>query len=100
MIRVWMDAAAAGFVRWSVVIRSGPSAWTRGVIVLLTCAMLVGAVSVGVALFAMSSFYHAYFDRENLPDPGPFMRFEFPTIGHIYDTNGKPLIQLAREYRQ
>jgi penicillin-binding protein 1A len=31
---------------------------------------------------------------------GPFTRFEFPTIGHIYDANGQPLIELAREYRR
>jgi penicillin-binding protein 1A len=35
-----------------------------------------------------------------LPDIGPFTRFEFPTIGHIYDANGQPLIELAKEYRQ
>ena len=28
------------------------------------------------------------------------MRFEFATIGHVYDTNGQPLIELARERRQ
>src|SRR6185295_7714780 len=31
---------------------------------------------------------------------GPFTRFEFPTIGHVYDANGKPLIEFAGEYRQ
>src|SRR6185369_6112129 len=40
-----------------------------------------------------------YFDREDLPDLGPFTRFEFPSIGHVYDANGQPLIELAREYR-
>jgi penicillin-binding protein 1A len=40
-----------------------------------------------------------YFNRENLPDLGPLVRFEFPAIGHVYDTNGQPLIELAREYR-
>jgi penicillin-binding protein 1A len=32
-------------------------------------------------------------------DLGPFTRFEFSTVGHVYDTNGQPLIQLARERR-
>jgi len=26
-------------------------------------------------------------------------RFEFATIGHIYDVNGLPLMEMAREYR-
>jgi penicillin-binding protein 1A len=52
-------------------------------------------VTVPVALVAV----HVYGDRSNLPDPGPFERFEFLAIGHVYDANGRPLIQLAREYR-
>jgi len=84
----------------SRVVRSGGSPWTRGVVALLTGAALVGVVSVGAALFTVSALAHVYFDRENLPDPGPLARFEFPTIGHVYDANGQPLIQLAREYRQ
>jgi penicillin-binding protein 1A len=42
---------------------------------------------------------HVYRDYSHLPDPGPFERFEFLAIGHVYDANGQPLIQLAREYR-
>src|SRR4030095_4007190 len=26
--------------------------------------------------------------------------FQLPAIGHIYDANGQPLIELAREYRE
>jgi penicillin-binding protein 1A len=76
------------------------SPWTRGVIVLLTCAALVATTSVGAALFTLNALYHVYFEREHLPDLGPFTRFEFSTIGHINDINGQPLIELAREYRQ
>jgi penicillin-binding protein 1A len=65
----------------------------------LTCAVLVGALSAGAALFTIGAF-HVYFDRRNLPDLGTFTRFEFPTIGRIYDANGQPLVELAREYRQ
>jgi membrane peptidoglycan carboxypeptidase len=36
--------------------------------------------------------YHVYFNHQDLPDRGPFTRFEFPT-------NRQPLIELAREYR-
>jgi penicillin-binding protein 1A len=74
--------------------------WTRGVVVLLVSAVMVAALSVGVVLSAAGAAYHLYLDRRNLPDLGPFTRFEFPTIGHVYDTNGQPLVELAREYRQ
>ena len=50
-------------------------------------------------MFVGAALYHVYFDRTNLPDLGPFTRFEFPAIGHVYDANGQPLIELAREYR-
>jgi len=81
-------------------IRSGATPWTRGVIALLASAAVVAAASLGAALFTLDALHHIYFDRHNLPDLGPFTRFEFPAIGHIYDTNGTPLIELAREYRQ
>jgi penicillin-binding protein 1A len=57
------------------------------------CAAL--AVIVPVALVVT----HVYGDDSNLPDAGPFVRFEFPAIGHVYDASGQPLIELAREYR-
>ena len=67
--------------------------WTRGVVVLLMSAVMVAALSVGVALSAVRARrIHIYLDRRNLPDLGPFTRFEFPTIGHVYDTNGQPLV--------
>ena len=43
-----------------------------------------------------AGFHHVYFDRNNLPDMGGFTRFEFPTIGHIYDANGQPLKEMAQ----
>jgi penicillin-binding protein 1A len=65
----------------------------------MTGAVLLGAASLSIALCVGTVLYHVYFDRTNLPDPGPFTRFEFPSIGHVYDANGQPLIELAREYR-
>ena len=44
--------------------------------------------------------YHIYFDRNSLPDLEGFTRFEFPTIGRIYDANGQPLKEMAAESRQ
>jgi penicillin-binding protein 1A len=45
-------------------------------------------------------FYHVYFDRSDLPDIEAFARFEFSTIGTVYDANGQPIIELAKEYRK
>ena len=75
-------------------IRSGRLRWQRGVVRLLICTTVITATLVAVGL------YHVYFDRTNLPDIEPFARFEFPTIGHVYDANGQPLIEMAREYRR
>ena len=47
-----------------------------------------------------AQLHYVYFDRHHLPDLGPFIRFELPTIGHIYDADGRSLIELAREYRE
>lgn len=61
---------------------------------------VAGAASVAAALFMAGAVYHVYFSRADLPDLGAFTRFQFPAIGHIYDANGQPLIELAREYRE
>jgi penicillin-binding protein 1A len=44
--------------------------------------------------------HYIYFDRSGLPDLEPFIRFEIPTIGEIYDAEGTVLVELAREYRR
>jgi len=59
-----------------------------------------GAAAMIGALVFLMGLHYVYFDRNNLPDIEPFVRFEFPAIGHVYDTNGQPLIELAREHRQ
>ena len=100
MMREWTVAGAARPGRRRPLSRPGASLWTRGVVVLLTCFVLAGAASVGAALFIVSTLHHVFFNRESLPDLGPFTRFEFPSIGHVYDTNGEALIELAREYRR
>src|SRR5688500_7795491 len=70
-----------------------------GVIALLASAVAIVAAWVGSTLLNVA-LYHVYFDRHNLPDLAPVTRFELPTIGHIYDAQGQPLLTLAREYRQ
>ena len=86
-------------VRWSRVRRSTRSPWTAGVIVLLTAAALGVIASLCVAVVTAGELYHVYAGRKYLPDLDAFMRFELPTIGHIYDANHEPLIELADEYR-
>ena len=68
--------------------------WGRGVRYLL-----IGTIFIVIALVAVG-FHHVYFDRTNLPEIGPFTRFEFPTIGHIYDAKDQPFFELAKEYRR
>ena len=69
-------------------------------VLFLACAVIASAAAVGAAIFTIGALHHIDLDRRNLPELGPFTRFEFPTIGHVYDRNGQPLIALAREYRQ
>jgi penicillin-binding protein 1A len=68
--------------------------------VLFVTLAVAASVSVLGTLLAATEFHRVHFNRDSLPDLGPFIRFEFPTIGRIYDTHGEPLLQLAREYRQ
>ena len=76
------------------------SPWSRRAAAVFTCAVLAIAATAGAALLTLSALYHVYLGRDHLPDLGPFTRFEFPTIGHVYDARGQPLIEFAREYRQ
>ena len=64
---------------------------------------VIGTTGIAATIAALVLFmglYYVYFDRNGLPDIEPFARFEFPAIGHVYDTNGQTLIELAREHRQ
>ena len=74
--------------------RLGRLRWRRGVRKHVICATAIMAALVSIG------FYHVYFDRSDLPDIDAFARFEFPTIGTVYDANGQPLIELAKEYRK
>jgi Transglycosylase len=102
---VKMMAAHAGLgavaaVRGGPGLRRGGSRWTRRRAALLACASIAVVTCLAVAVPVAGAIHHLYFDRTNLPDLGSLTRFEFSTIGHVYDTNGQPLIELARENRQ
>jgi len=68
--------------------------WKKGLVRLLLCT------SAFIAVLVIGGLYHIYFDRNNLPDLDQFTRFEFPTIGHIYDADGQTLKEMASESRQ
>src|SRR6185503_1761061 len=76
------------------------SQWRRRLRLAFRSLAVASAVLMGAAaLLTAGVLYHVYFNRENLPDLGPFTRFEFHAVGHVYDTSGQPLIELAREHR-
>jgi penicillin-binding protein 1A len=66
-------------------------------------AHVVFWVLSGMALiplvFAVFTAFYVNFNRANLPDLESFIRFDPPTIGHIFDANGHILIELGRERR-
>jgi penicillin-binding protein 1A len=72
---------------------------------LRTCVVRAGAAGVGIgalglAAIAAVTFCYIHIEPADLPDADPFIRFEFPAIGHVYDINGEPLAALARESRR
>ena len=70
---------------------SRPAVWLTAALVTLHLLLLLPVVGL---------VYHIYFDRRGLPDLEPFIRFELPTIGRVYDAQGTVLVELAREYRR
>jgi penicillin-binding protein 1A len=64
------------------------------VVRLLLCITALAAVS------GAAGVYHVYFDRNDLPDMEGFNRFEFSTVGTIYDAHGQPLKEMAAESRR
>ncbi|MFZ0645254.1 MAG: transglycosylase domain-containing protein, partial [Candidatus Acidiferrales bacterium] len=66
-------------------------------------ARVVFRVVIGIALvplvFGVCTAFYVNFNRTNLPDLDGFIRFEPPTMGHVYDANGHVLIELGRERR-
>ena len=60
-------------------------------------ASVAAAVPIVAVLFAL---IYVTYNRKNLPDLEAFLRFEPPTIGHIYDANGHVLMELGRERRE
>jgi penicillin-binding protein 1A len=95
--RGWLSRARAGArtsVRRIRCSRVGSLPWRRGAVSVLVSTTIVAATLVA------GGIYYVCFDRHNLPDLDAFSRFELPTIGHVYDADGRPLVEMAAEYRQ
>src|SRR5208337_2987668 len=60
--------------------------------------VVIGVVLVPLVSAVFTGFY-VNFNRTNLPDLDGFIRFEPPTMGHVYAANGHPLIELGRVRR-
>ena len=96
-VRTWfrrVRVRARAAVRRIRKTRLGRLDWTNPLVRFLLCTAAFGAV------LAAAGFYHVYLDRNSLPDLDGFTRFEFPTIGHIYDARDQPLKEMAVESRQ
>ncbi|HYN08872.1 MAG TPA: transglycosylase domain-containing protein [Vicinamibacterales bacterium] len=98
-MNVSLTSVAAG-VATVAPARGSPRHARRTRRVLLICRSLAAAVALLAIHLTVTEFHHVYFSRLHLPDLGPFTRFEFPTIGRVYDAGGRPLIELAHEYRE
>lgn len=60
----------------------------------------IGAAVAALPLLgAAMLLHHIKYDRSDLPPIEPLVRFEPPTIGHLYDARGEIILELAREYR-
>jgi penicillin-binding protein 1A len=64
---------------------------------LVQFALLLAVLPLVCVLFAG---IYINFNRTNLPDLEGFIRFEPPTMGHVYDAKGHVLAELGRERRE
>jgi len=69
------------------------------VLVVAIFLFVMGAAVLATALLG-ATLHYIYFDRTTLPDIDAFVRFDCPTIGHVYDEKGIPLAELSREHRR
>jgi len=94
MLRVVISTA------WRRAPRAAPGLWTTGVVTLLALVGLSAAAATTVLALAAAEACYLHFDRAMVPDPGPLVRFEFPTIGRVLDRHGDTLFEFAHEQRE
>ena len=89
--RAYILAAAWGF-------RRAHSTGLRcAALALVSTTILIALMTI---LLLLTGLHYVYLDRNNLPNIESFVNFEFPVVGHVYDINGQPLMEFAREHRQ
>lgn len=71
--------------------------WLRRLCVLIGAVILISIIA-GLAVGGLAARY-ILSNRENLPDIRSFVNFEVPQVGIIEDSKGKPIINLAKEFR-
>jgi len=64
-----------------------------------TLALLLILSLLSVVSFVGYIYHYVFYDRSNLPDIKALVNFDPPTVGTIYDENGKTVINLAKEFR-
>lgn len=71
--------------------------WLKRACILIGGITLVAIILVLIAggLFAN----YVFVNRDNLPDIRSFVNFDIPQVGIIEDLEGRPIINLAKEYR-
>jgi penicillin-binding protein 1A len=70
----------------------------KKLIIVLGCVSLLGVLFLITILIFIG--YYLYYDKSNLPIIDKFYNYTPPTIGTIYDNDGKILAELAKEYRR
>src|SRR6185295_12806656 len=63
--------------------------WSKRSVRIATPPLLIAGVVMWMLV------HQLYFDRTNLPDLAAFLRFEPPTVGEVYDSQGEVLMELA-----
>lgn len=71
--------------------------WLKRLCVLIGAAILFSII-IGLVVGGLAARY-IFSNRENLPDVRSFVNFEVPQVGIINDSKGRPIINLAKEYR-
>jgi penicillin-binding protein 1A len=66
----------------------------------ITVSVFVMCITVTGVVYLSITLHYIYFDRTDLPEIEQFAKFEFSTIGHVYDLNSQPLAEMSREHRR
>src|SRR4030095_14780949 len=99
-VTAWLRRALAVVTKRLHPVGGITASWLRTARLRRAARLAVPLLALPPLLALGGAVYHIYFDRSGLPDLGAFLRFEPPTIGEVFDDQGKVLIELAREYRR